>query len=115
MLPIRFLEVGVVRARAVVRVQLAEGGSGSGFLAAEDLLITNHHVIPSAAVAHGARVQCNYQLTAALHNAPVEEFALAPDEGFATSAEDDWPAVRIQGEPPARWGGAGLRPPQPPT
>jgi hypothetical protein len=104
LLPIHFLEVGVVKARAVVRVQLAEGGSGSGFLAAGELLITNHHVIPSAAVAQGARIQCNYQLTAALHNAPVEEFALTPDEGFATSAEDDWTAVRVQGEPAARWG-----------
>lgn len=104
LLPIHFLEIGVVKARAVVRVELADGSSGSGFLTTGDLLITNHHVISSPAAARTARVQCNYQLTTTQLHAPVEDYALAPDDGFATATADDWTAVRVQGAPTARWG-----------
>lgn len=102
-LPIHFLELGATKARSVVRVQLP-GGSGSGFLTQDNLLITNHHVIDMPDTAAAATVQCNYQLTSSLLNAPTEEFKLAPDKGFATSKADDWTAVRVQGDPNATWG-----------
>jgi V8-like Glu-specific endopeptidase len=103
LLPVHFLEVGAAKARSVVRVQLPEG-SGSGFLTAGDLLITNHHVIATKEQAASAVIQCNYQVTPALLSAPVKEFKLAPDKGFATSESDDWTAVKVQGNPNTKWG-----------
>jgi V8-like Glu-specific endopeptidase len=37
-------------------------------------------------------------------DAEVAEYALAPDEFFATSEKDDWTAVRVKGDPASRWG-----------
>lgn len=110
LLPIHFLEVGTQRARSVVRIQLPTGESGSGFLTANNLLITNHHVIPSVDVARSAQIQCNYQQTIASLDAPVESYTLDPDAGFATSpvAEDDWTAVRVNGNPNETWGALAL-------
>jgi V8-like Glu-specific endopeptidase len=106
LLPIHFLEVGAAKARAVVRVVLPNGESGSGFLTHNNLLITNHHVLPNPTVAQQARIQCNFQRTAALLDAPVGEYGLDPAAGFATSPvqDHDWTAVRVQGDPNATWG-----------
>jgi hypothetical protein len=101
-----FLEMGLLRAKAVVRVE-SPSGVGSGFLARNDLLITNHHVIPNLAEARAAKVWFNYQKTATGADARVGEFALDPDAAFATSpmdGGDDWTAVRIRGNPGAQWG-----------
>lgn len=106
-LPIHFLEVGALKARSVVRIQLSDG-SGSGFLTDGNLLITNHHVIASPNQAVGATVQCNYQLTPSMLDAAIEEYELAPEDGFATSEADDWTAVRVQGNPNATWGALAL-------
>lgn len=103
LLPIHFLEVGVAKSRSVVRVQLSEG-SGSGFLTTDNLLITNHHVIATNEQAANAVVQCNYQMTTALLSTQFEEFKLAPNKGFATSKDDDWTAVKVQGTPNKKWG-----------
>ncbi|HSG39497.1 MAG TPA: effector-associated domain EAD1-containing protein, partial [Thermoanaerobaculia bacterium] len=61
-LPISFLETGALRARAVVRI-VCPNGLGSGFLIGDNLVVTNHHVLPSVEIARQARVQFNYQLT----------------------------------------------------
>lgn len=105
-LPISFLEIGSLTARSVARV-VCPNGLGSGFLATDDLLITNHHVIPDAQTAKQSRVQFNYQLTASGLSAEVTEYELDPEQGFATSpmvGGDDWTAVRIKGNPSAEWG-----------
>ncbi|MCB0138661.1 MAG: trypsin-like peptidase domain-containing protein [Caldilineaceae bacterium] len=106
LMPIHFLELGMTRARSVIRIELPDGSSGSGFLTAGNLLVTNNHVIPNREVALQARVQCNFQLTAALLNAQKDEYKLDPDNGFATSPKEkhDWTAVRVQGDPNAKWG-----------
>lgn len=104
LLPVSFLEIGAARARAVARVLRNDGDSGTGFLIHGDLLITNHHVLASAVEAAATVAQFNYQHTAAGLDAACEEFPLAPVEGFATSKEDDWTAVRVTGKPGARWG-----------
>ncbi len=108
-LPIHFLEIGAMKARSVVRIEMADGASGSGFFTSDNLLITNHHVIRTEAEAAAAVVQCNYQQTALQRDAPVEEYRLAPGEGFATSEADDWTAVRVQGNPTEKWGALELK------
>ncbi len=105
-LPISFLEVGLKKARSVARV-VCPGGLGTGFLTRDNLLITNHHVIASAEEAKRAKIQLNYQETPEGLAAQVGEFALKPEDGFATSpldGGDDWTAVRVKGDPNKDWG-----------
>jgi hypothetical protein len=105
-LPIKFLEIGLHKARSVVRVVTPEG-YGTGFLCRDNLLITNHHVIPSRDVARESKVEFNFQETVSGLAAPVARFDLDPgDNGFTTSPEeggDDWTAVRVAGNPQADW------------
>jgi hypothetical protein len=106
LLPIGFLEAGLIKARSVVRMVRADGATGSGFLTDNNLLITNHHVLPTQAVAQEAVVQFNYQRTVEGLDGPVDEFKLAPQDVFLTSPveEDDWTAVFVQGRPDGKWG-----------
>lgn len=100
-LPIAFLEMGSRKAKAVAKI-VCQHGSGTGFLTANDLLITNHHVLADAAAAAGARAIFNYQKTADGLDAEMDEYALAPQDAFATSAADDWSIVRVSGQPSLR-------------
>jgi len=107
--PISFLERGLEISKSVARVVLADGGCGSGFLIKDNLLITNHHVIPSKEVAQSAVVEFNYQKTVQDVETKVDPYRLAPEKGFATSlleeqGGDDWTAVRIGGNPNEKWG-----------
>ena len=110
LLPIHFLDVGSQKARAVVRIELPSGESGTGFLTDNNLLITNHHVIPNPDVARQVKIQCNFQRTIALLDAPIVEYRLAPEAGFATSprTEHDWTAVRVQGNANENWSALAL-------
>lgn len=103
-LPIRFLEAGMAASRSVARVVLADGSSGTGFLTARSLLVTNHHVIPSVEVARGATVEFNYQETVAGSYSQVTRVALTPDDGFVTSEQHDVSVVRVSGDTNATWG-----------
>jgi V8-like Glu-specific endopeptidase len=109
-LPVCFLQVGAARARSVARVLRDDGDTGTGFLVDGDLLITNHHVLASAVEAAKAIAQFNYELTPTGLDAPREDLALAPADGFATSKEHDWTAVRVTGTPTVRWGSYELTP-----
>ena len=107
LLPISFLEVGISRSRAVARVELSGGESGSGFLIAEDLLLTNHHVLSDEAAARGAKVQFNYQKTVRGLDDKPTEYRTDPAAGFATSpmvGGDDWTVVCLPDRPGTRWG-----------
>src|SRR5262249_14101496 len=45
LVPITYLEIGLIRSRAVVRIKRQDGSSGSGFVTGNNLLITNNHVL----------------------------------------------------------------------
>lgn len=108
LVPISYLEVGLRCARAVVRIKREDGGLGTGFVTDGNLLITNNHVLPTSEAAKQSVVQFNYQLMADGTNAAYEEAALDADT-LQTSGEDDWSAVRIKGDLPAKWGSLSLR------
>jgi V8-like Glu-specific endopeptidase len=103
LVPITYLEIGLLRSRAVVRIKRQDGSSGTGFVTAGNILITNNHVLPSAELAKSSVVQFNYQHTAEGLDAKMEEASLLSDT-FRTSTRDDWTAVKIDGDAPARWG-----------
>jgi V8-like Glu-specific endopeptidase len=109
LLPIGFLEVGIKMSQSVARVVLRDGSSGSGFLAKNNVLITNNHVIRSEAEAESAVVQFNYQLTPEGLFTAVEEHRLLPERIFATSKTDDWSAVQVKDNPVEKWGALELR------
>lgn len=100
LLPISFLEVGMQRERSVARVRLADGTLGSGFLTQKNLFVTNNHVFGEAAEAKSAVIQFNFQQTGSGLDLPPVDFHLKPDDGFATSLEedDDWTFVRVRGD-----------------
>jgi hypothetical protein len=107
--PIGFLLRGFEVSKPVCRVVLADGSCGSGFLINGNLLLTNHHVLPTKEVARHARVEFNYQKSPAGLNEPTDPYPLSPDSVFATSPReeqggDDWTAVQVQGDPSTRWG-----------
>lgn len=105
---ITYLEIGLQRSRAIVRLVFPDESSGTGFLIDGNTIVTNHHVLPDAAAARSSVAQFNYQLTAAGRSAKPVEFRLAPDQFFQTSKEDDWSAVRVEGDPAATWGALSL-------
>lgn len=73
-LPAALLELLARRRRAVARIRAAgtdyrgvrqdSAWMGTGFLVAENLLLTNHHVLNSAEVAAGATVEFDYEVPA---------------------------------------------------
>jgi hypothetical protein len=112
LMPIHFLEVGLERARSVVKVVMQSGGSGSGFLLPGNLLVTNHHVLATAEMARTATILCNYQRTRDGLDAETQQFPLAPnapDGFFRTSPEHDWTVVRVGGDANASYGALTLR------
>jgi V8-like Glu-specific endopeptidase len=104
LVPITYLELGLVRSKAVARVKRDDGSSGTGFLTEGDLLITNNHVLSNVEEARSSIVQLNYQATSGGLNAPIDEFRLLPEKSFKTSTADDWTAVLVDGNPSAKWG-----------
>ncbi|MGF7216862.1 V8-like Glu-specific endopeptidase [Spirosoma lacussanchae] len=109
LLPISFLEQGLVCARAVVRV-VTPAGLGTGFLVGDNYVITNNHVIDSIDTARQSVLQFNFQKTLQGLDAPVEEFSLDPDAAFTTSTDRpetavlDYTIVKVKGNPAAKYG-----------
>src|SRR5579864_1436718 len=109
-LPISFLEVGLRVSRAVGRIVLSDGASGTGFLIGGNVVLTNHHVLPEIKVASGATIDFNYQKTADGLDSPVRRWPLLPLTKFATCEEHDWTAVAVDAEAENQWGSIPLPP-----
>jgi hypothetical protein len=104
LVPISYLELGLLKAQSVAKVRLESGGAGTGFLTADDVLITNNHVLPDEATARTATAIFNYQRTLSGVGAEADEREFLPDDFFKTSEVDDWSAVRVAANPTERWG-----------
>ena len=105
LLPISFLEIGLLRARSVARIKLSSGELGTGFLAGNNVLVTNHHVIENKEQAENAIVQFNYQQSSSGLDLEPVNLGLAPQDGFETSPDDDWTLVKMKGDANSNWGG----------
>jgi len=98
LLPFHFLRTGDRLGRAVVKLLRGDGGSGTGFLVAPGILLTNHHVLPDPATAASAITLANYE------NAPPgaslgrpASVPLDPDGLFVTNAELDFTFCAVKG------------------
>jgi V8-like Glu-specific endopeptidase len=85
---IAMLEVLLQMSRAVVRVK-TPFQTGTGFLIAEDLIITNHHVIESQKTAEKSTFQFNYQLGPSGKELNVQSVGALADGLFQTSPVED--------------------------
>ncbi|QOL50374.1 N-acetylmuramoyl-L-alanine amidase [Massilia litorea] len=88
--------VGIVRTEGVDFLGRRGRWSGTGFLVAPNILLTNHHVLNSPEVAEAAEVAFDYELSAqALASgrktepAPGRRYRLRPDRLFVTSPIKD--------------------------
>ena len=100
-LPRRFLRKGDIAARAVGRIvaQLPDGNFlfGTGSLASQHLVITNNHVLPTAASAQGALIQFGYYETDPdVFPADRHAFALDPGKFFYTNETLDFTLVGVE-------------------
>jgi len=103
LLPIRFLEIGTQRARAVARIVRRDGRSGTGFLIGNGWLLTNNHVLPNADLTANSVAEFNYQQTSDGLDGAIERFRLDAAR-FRTSVANDWSAVGIDAAAEAKWG-----------
>jgi V8-like Glu-specific endopeptidase len=102
------LAIGLSRARAVVKVARADGGSGTGFLIAGGRLVTNHHVLPDPDCAAQSRVIFNYQRSAEGFEEATQELGLEPSRFFLTSEDDDFTVVALPSGAAEGWGAVPL-------
>lgn len=111
-LPISFLEVGLQRARSIARVTRADQGTGTAFLTDDNVLVSNHHVLPTVESARSALVEFNVETTWDRLDLKAVAVELDPDAGFATSPydEDDWTLVRVTGNVNEVWGSIPVTP-----
>jgi endonuclease G, mitochondrial len=101
LMPVAYLQRGAIAARAVARIDLGNG-SGTGFLIAPRVLITNNHVLPDKATA--ARALANFRFEVDLNDTPVGPAVaeLKPDELFFTSDQSqlDFTVVAVDSNVP---------------
>ncbi|UPZ28476.1 serine protease [Streptomyces sp. LRE541] len=105
LLPVHFLARGQEIARSVALLQ-ADGQSGTGFLIADNLLITNHHVLPTPEAAERARAIFGYELGTDGREQMGATYRLQPEVFYRTSpqTEDDWTVVAMAGNPNRTYG-----------
>lgn len=90
---IAWLQVGLNCSRAVGRVVTPEG-LGTGFLIEGLAIVTNHHVLPTAAVARRSTIEFNYQEDA--NGEMQKHFAYGlQDDRFASNPEKDVVVVGV--------------------
>ncbi|WP_159083776.1 trypsin-like serine peptidase [Nocardioides terrigena] len=102
-----FLTRGARCARAVGRVSLAGApeetrAEGTGFLVANSVLLTNHHVLPDEGVAGACVVEFDYEYDEAGRERRAQIFELDPALMFFTSGEDRLDYTLVAVKPGAR-------------
>ncbi|GAA3946235.1 trypsin-like serine protease [Chitinophaga oryziterrae] len=103
-LPISFLEIGMDCSKAVARIRVGNE-LGTGFLIANNWLITNNHVLDSLSAAESASIQFNYQLSKKGNHIEHEDCELDPGNGrFFTDEKDDWTIVKVKGDLNEKYG-----------
>ena len=106
-LNVNYLERGMIAADAVARVEVRDGesavvGSATGFMISPRLLLTNHHVLPTADDAAQSWVHFRSEFDALGHSLEPCVFALEPSTFFYTERDLDVSVVAVAEETPDR-------------
>ncbi|MFE9018802.1 trypsin-like peptidase domain-containing protein [Streptomyces sp. NPDC007808] len=107
--PVSFLAEGLRAAAAVAYVETRVGPrswSGTGFLVAPGLLLTNHHVIGDEEQLRGSVFRFGFEDDAEGRPRPVSEYRAAEGGLLHTSPGDelDYSLIAIDGQPGREWG-----------
>jgi DNA/RNA endonuclease G (NUC1)/V8-like Glu-specific endopeptidase/pimeloyl-ACP methyl ester carboxylesterase len=96
-LSVLFVKRAAIVTKSVGRI-VARGtrqGFGTGFLVAPGVLITNHHVLGSAADARNASVQFDYELNYRYRQGKTETFEFRPQDLFYADRSLDFALVAV--------------------
>ncbi|MEM9272566.1 MAG: trypsin-like peptidase domain-containing protein [Cyanobacteria bacterium P01_F01_bin.143] len=105
--PIAFLQQGLRVARSVSYIGVKSGRkrwSGTGFLVAKDLLLTNNHVLSDINLLSNSIFRFNYEDDFRGHAQPSEEYHAKPNGLFHSNHDLDYTLVQLDGEPGNKWG-----------
>lgn len=111
--PIAFLTRGLEVSRSVMYIGVTSGGkrwSGTGFLVAPGLGMTNHHVLSDAGQLSGTKAKFNYQETFDGKDEPTQVYEAKAKGLFYANQELDCAVFEIEGEPGKQWGYLPLEP-----
>jgi len=100
LMSVRYLEIGLRIARTVGRIHIRspEGtGFGTGFLVSPRLIMTNNHVLETAAVAGASRIEFNFQEGPDGRLLPSIFVDLDPGTFFVTNQALDFSVVALKG------------------
>jgi V8-like Glu-specific endopeptidase len=106
MRPISFLARGLEVSRSVMYIGVRAGGkrwSGTGFLVAPSLAMTNHHVLSNADQLAGTTVKFNYQETFDGQDEPTQVYEAKVNGLFYANEELDCAVFEVDGEPGQEW------------
>ena len=104
--PVHFLERALAAARSVCQIEVSQGATGwtgTGFLVADDLLMTNEHVLPREDLLADTRFLFNYEDDPEGRPRTVETVR-AGGQFFLRDRFLDFALVELAGRPGERWG-----------
>lgn len=100
--PIAFLARGLEVSRSVAYVSVTSGNerwSGTGFMVAPNLAMTNNHVISDASQLSGVVVRFNYQQDLLGRDQETRDYVAAPKGLFYTKKPLDYTIFEVQDDP----------------
>jgi hypothetical protein len=105
--PIAFLAQGLNVARSVAYISVRAGmrrWSGTGFLIAPDILLTNNHVVPAADLLPNTLLRFNYEEDFKGKSQQPYEYQANLHGFFHTHKDLDYALFQVEGSPGHRWG-----------
>ncbi len=97
---VRYLDAGVLAARSVGRVVISGGrGFGTGFLVTPQLMLTNHHALPSIDVARQSAVEFDYQDDVNGRPLTPQRFDFDADRLYLADRDLDFALVALRATP----------------
>ncbi|MDO4778990.1 MAG: DNA/RNA non-specific endonuclease [Tissierellia bacterium] len=103
LVPISYLKIGFEVGKSVCKILIRDKfgkqiGSGTGFLIAPGILMTNNHVIPDIDFAKYSIAEFNYQNDDNFMPCPVSHFKFEPERFFLTDEKLDFSIIAVKEE-----------------